>query len=218
MICVSIGNIDFERLKSVLKEIKMAEIRLDQMSFSIEQVQEIFSVPASLIATFRPGNRGLDERREYLRTAISAGADYVDIEMESPTAFREELGRLARDKGCRVIISYHNHTETPPGPELAGIVQECFNFGADMVKVACQVRLESECARLISLYDTFGARKGRLIALGMGDKGRLTRIAAPLLGAPFTYASLLPGQETAAGQLDGEKLARIMDMLITTAP
>ena len=28
----------------------------------------------------------------------------------------------------------------------------------------------------------------------MGNKGRITRIAAPLLGSPFTFASLIEGK------------------------
>ncbi len=48
---------------------------------------------------------------------------------------------------------------------------------------------------------------------GMGKDGRITRIAAPLLGAPFTYASLDNTRETASGQLDSRTLKQIIDMI-----
>jgi 3-dehydroquinate dehydratase-1 len=47
----------------------------------------------------------------------------------------------------------------------------------------------------------------------MGKDGRITRIAAPLLGAPFTYASLDNTRETASGQLDSRTLKQIIDMI-----
>jgi len=53
-------------------------------------------------------------------------------------------------------------------------------------------------------------RRDRVIALGLGPAGVVTRLAAPLLGAPFTYTSLRPGRETADGQLDWLTMDRIL--------
>jgi 3-dehydroquinate dehydratase-1 len=44
----------------------------------------------------------------------------------------------------------------------------------------------------------------------MGKKGRLTRIAAPLLGSLFSYATLSEGQETAEGQMTAASLERLL--------
>jgi 3-dehydroquinate dehydratase-1 len=44
----------------------------------------------------------------------------------------------------------------------------------------------------------------------MGEKGKLTRLAAPLLGSVFTYASLGEGKETAEGQWEAASLRRIL--------
>ena len=52
-----------------------------------------------------------------------------------------------------------------------------------------------------------------LVVIGMGEKGKVTRIAAPILGSPFTYASLSSGKETAAGQLDKINLEKIFKIL-----
>jgi 3-dehydroquinate dehydratase type I len=48
-----------------------------------------------------------------------------------------------------------------------------------------------------------------VVVVGMGHKGRITRIAALLLGSPFTYASLAAGKETAEGQIDWKSLKEI---------
>jgi 3-dehydroquinate dehydratase len=47
----------------------------------------------------------------------------------------------------------------------------------------------------------------------MGKEAQITRIAAPLLGAPFTYAALESGRETAPGQLDKDTLAALLKLL-----
>ena len=47
----------------------------------------------------------------------------------------------------------------------------------------------------------------------MGNKGRITRIAAPLLGSPFTFASLSKGKETAEGQIEKDILEQMMRLL-----
>ena len=52
-----------------------------------------------------------------------------------------------------------------------------------------------------------------MIALGMGKKGKITRLAAPLLGAPFTYASPAAGSETGPGQLEMDTLIKIYSLL-----
>ena len=47
----------------------------------------------------------------------------------------------------------------------------------------------------------------------MGNKGRITRVAAPLLGSPFTFASLSKGKETAEGQIEKDTLEQMMRLL-----
>jgi 3-dehydroquinate dehydratase type I len=145
-----------------------------------------------------------------LSAAVANGAAYVDIEMDADCAFQDSLQRLAKNHHCRVIISYHNEKKTPQKRQLNKIVTNCFAQGAAIVKVACLVRQREDLLRIISLYEHKLAKGGSLIALGMGAKGKLTRIAAPLLGAPFTYAALLPGRETAAGQMPISRMAKII--------
>jgi 3-dehydroquinate dehydratase-1 len=47
----------------------------------------------------------------------------------------------------------------------------------------------------------------------MGDAGKITRIAAPLLGAPFTYASAEDTKKTAPGQIKADKIDAIIKMI-----
>lgn len=213
MICVSLGELDFEQCLAALQGLELAEIRLDRMNLSTRQIEEIFSLPKRLIAAFRPGSESVEERKTAMLAAISAGAGWVDIGLEAADDYKKEIIQAARSRDCRVIVSFHDFEATPPAHELEDRIEECFDAGADIAKLACLVRSAAECARIISLYESFVHRKGRLIALGMGEKGRLTRVAAPLLGAPFTFAALSAGKETAPGQMDIEQMNKVLAIL-----
>lgn len=213
MLCVSLANLDFDRCKAALLELKLAEIRLDKLNFSMQQVQEIFSLPVKLVAACRPGGFHETEREALLLAAVTHGAAFVDIEIEAAESFKQAISAAARRQKCRVIISYHDFEKTPPCAELKAIIERCFADGADIAKIACLVRSEADCARILGLYDREPGDKREIIAFGMGEKGKITRIAAPLLGAPFTYSALYPGGETAPGQLDKETLRKILDLV-----
>jgi 3-dehydroquinate dehydratase-1 len=142
---------------------------------------------------------------------VEAGAAYVDIEIEAETLYKREIMQTARLQECQVILSYHNYENTPSRKQLETIIEQCFSQGADIVKIACQVHSEADSARILSLYDYPNQlHQGKITAIGMGEKGKITRLAAPLLGAPFTYASQSTGKETAPGQLDKDKLEKIL--------
>ncbi len=211
MICVSVKEPDFEKCMSLVGQYDFTEIRLDGTDYSEEQVRKIFSAGGRRIATFRPCDVPEETRGNTLVTAISAGADYVDVEVDASRDFRERILRTARKHECAVIVSYHDEAGIPDKATLERIMEQCFECGADIAKIACKVATGLECARILSLYTSEYAGEGRLIAVGMGERGRITRVAAPLLGAPFTYASAAPGRNTAPGQIDYVTLKSILE-------
>ncbi len=50
---------------------------------------------------------------------------------------------------------------------------------------------------------------GEIIAFAMGEKGEFTRVTAPLVGSPITYASI--EIETAPGQLNLSTVKEILE-------
>jgi 3-dehydroquinate dehydratase-1 len=206
VICVSIMERTKEATLAALCGVEFAEVRLDALPPSAEDAREIFRAHPRLIATMRPGPHPDEQRLTVLAAAIGAGAAYVDIELDSPTILREGVLAEARRHGCEVIVSHHDHERTPGREELVRIVGECFAAGADIAKVACRADSARDAARILGLLDD-----GRpIVAIGMGRMGRMTRVVAPLLGSPFTYASRGAGAETAEGQLDEGTLRRIL--------
>ncbi len=209
MICVSIGEPTLNDCLAAIKGLEMAEVRIDKTALSLVDIKQLFGEPVKLVATCRPGPRADEQRLAALLAAIDAGAAYVDIEIDAPAAFSQGVLAAARKKGCKVIVSYHNFTETPLRHYLLQVIEDCFDRGADIAKVVCRVQNSQDCVRILSLYES----RKNLVALGMGPLGVITRIAAPFLGAPLTYASLGPGKETAEGQPDLRTLEMVMKFL-----
>jgi 3-dehydroquinate dehydratase-1 len=202
MICVSIAEKDLEKCIRSLEKIAIAEIRIDLAEFNNDEIRKVFSLRKKMIATCRPGKIRDEERTEMLKIAIESGSTYVDIEYEAPEAYRYDMIGFAHSHQCDVIISYHNYERTPELEELETIVQNCYEMGADIAKIATHINVNRDNSKILSLYKA----PGRLVAIGMGDLGKISRIVAPFLGAEFTYASLNEAETTAPGQISYEKL------------
>jgi len=209
MICVSIADVTIDEAIDIIKGNELSEIRLDRLVFSKDDIARLFS-HNNTIATYRPAAGVAEsERKELLIAAINAGARYVDIEVESADDFKDDIIDVAVSKNCKVIISYHDFNKTPLANELEEIVKWCFDSKCDIAKICCQANSSEECARLLSLY-SYGYP---IISIGMGEIGKITRIASLLLGAPFTYASIDADKKTAPGQIDSKKFKEILDMI-----
>jgi 3-dehydroquinate dehydratase type I len=114
MICVAISDKDYRKAIAMLPGVEMAEIRLDLTEYDDEAIDVVFGQEnANFIATCRPDNMTEKEQYFKLRRAIEAGANYVDIELDASEDQRKALIEVAKSNNCRVIISYHNFTETP---------------------------------------------------------------------------------------------------------
>lgn len=171
-------------------------------------------------------------RKDLLSLGITGGATHVDIEVEAPTVWKEEMIALARQNGAlpllslpscwlpsaivcavadvKVIVSHHNYDSTPDTVELRRIVEECFTDGADIAKIAVAAQTTQDAARVLSLHDD----PRQLVLLAMGHKGQITRVAGPLLGAPFTFVAASEAAATAPGQLTRVAMGNIYEALM----
>lgn len=196
MICISIGKIGMIQQVNLLQP-SLVEVRYDLLRKSPELVSKELNDTILQVAACRPGMISDSERSAILKEAIDLGAVYVDVELDAAPGFVEEIIKYATSRRTHVIVSYHNYEATPPVDELKRILQNCYSVGGDVAKIACQSNSSKDSARLLSLY----AEEGRKIVIGMGDHGRITRLAAIQLGAEFTFAALSEAEATAPGQL-----------------
>jgi 3-dehydroquinate dehydratase I len=209
MICVSIAEPDFSTCLDLIRKYEFIELRLDAANFSISQIEELISSAKQSVVTFRPGHFDIQTRLTAIIASIHAGATMIDLELDAEVEYRIELMNIAKSKNCQVLLSYHDFKTTPSLAVLINILNDCYHCGADIAKIACQVNSVADNARLLSLY----SQSGKKIILGMGNLGRITRLAAPYLGAAFTYASVNEGSNTAPGQLTFQELNDLQHIL-----
>jgi len=208
MICVSLKLNSCQECLKALESLDFAELRLDLMKITPADIPILAGSGKKLLATCRPGPYDDALRKTLLLECIRCGMDLVDVEADAGEEFKADIIRKARRYGSRVIISHHDDEQTPARRELEAIIARSFEAGADFVKIACRANSAADSARLIGLLDDPRCQR-KLIVVGMGTFGSITRVLAPFLGSPFTFASLEEGYETAPGQIGYRDLARI---------
>ncbi len=205
MICVTIGRSRHKRMIAehqflVEQGVELVELRVDHIGRAINLSRLIENRPGPVIVTARrreDGGRWMkseEERLMLLRSAIAAGVDYVDIEVD----IAAEIPRYGNTKR---IVSYHNFDETPENlEELHSAMAE---EDADIIKIATMANRFSDNARMIELV-----RNATVPTIGicMGELGMITRLLANRLGSPFTYATFSGGKKMAPGQLDWKEM------------
>ncbi len=209
MICVSLADLSYEDLLKAIKLETFAEIRIDKSELNINQIESLFKSHPQLIATCRTGKYNEKEREKRLKTAIASGASHVDLEVESPDEYLTDMLEFAHTNNCKAIISYHNFESTPIIKELKKITDICFEHGADICKIVTTIENNVHRASILSLY----AEYDNIVAFGMGEHGKITRLLAPLMGAPFTYASGGAGKEVAPGQINKASMLENIELL-----
>jgi 3-dehydroquinate dehydratase-1 len=206
MICVSIGNGSPDEAKKILQKSGFIELRADLLNWETTEYQSVCSAGYRTVFTCRPGKISDEDRLILFELAANAGATYIDLEIESDDIILEKVVKIVSNSAAELIISYHNYEMTPPSDVLESILNNCYDLGANVAKMATRVYSQADAARLLSLYSI----SGRKIILGMGKAGKITRVAAPLLGAEFTFASSGDGEATAEGQFTYDEMKEII--------
>jgi len=156
-----------------------------------------------------------EARMAVLAKAVDFCADYVDVEVSTEEKrigdIRERIARRSGQTG--LILSFHDFSRTPALEELQRIVRKARDRGADVVKIATLARFLEDNLILIDLL-RYGKREGIPMAVhGMGEMGRLSRVAAPLFGSLISYVAFPGRRETAPGQLTIGEMKSVSEIL-----
>ena len=154
-----------------------------------------------------------DERKrlEVLKEAIDLAVEYVDIEIRSEESLLKNL--LANKKETQVILSFHDFQKTPSKKELQKLFDRMTRLGADIAKVVTFAQTWEDNLNVLSLITYAIERKQEIVAFCMGEKGKMSRIFSPIMGAAWTYASLIRGKTPAPGQLTVDEMKEIWEKL-----
>jgi 3-dehydroquinate dehydratase type I len=228
VICLSLTSTTVAQARSEWPQAEavadLVEWRLDCLSsFSRTDLEALLAARGKpVIVTYRPRREGghyegpEGPRLQALSVAVEAGAEHIDVELSTPPAACQDLLAQARAAGSRVILSFHDFDGMPPVESLYRRLEEAWERGADIAKVACQARGWEDNLTIFEVVRYARQHRRDIIALAMGEAGRLSRAVTPLLGAYLTFAALSPGRESAPGQMTPAELQQIWKLLGVT--
>jgi 3-dehydroquinate dehydratase/shikimate dehydrogenase len=217
-ICIALGFSDASTLISNAREEYEAgerffEFRLDYLprpENGVTAISDFLSSHAdcSILATCRRHqnhgryNGSVEEQVRILDAAISAGAQAVDVEVESAESVSAHLDDL-RAK-TTFVLSYHNFGGTP---NMDAVVRRMARIPADAYKIVTMARKPSDNLRVLNLTKTFS--KLNLVVLAMGEIGFPTRVLSTAFGGVYTYAAPNSSEGTATGQVCARTLRQL---------
>jgi len=215
-LCVPIVETSVERAHTAIKEADrladLIELRVDYLrSIDLEVLLRKRQKP--FIVTNRRKEEGGKYRGEekkrlsVLEKAIDLEADYIDVELATETSFLKNL--IRNKKKTQVILSFHNFRRTPSLIELQKLFIRMIRLGADVIKIVPFAKSWEDNLTVLSLIPFAKERKQKIVAFCMGEKGKISRIVSPLLGAAWTYASLDKNKTSAPGQLTVQELTEL---------
>lgn len=147
-------------------------------------------------------NGSVEQQLNILDFAVTAGAQAIDVEIETAEAAAERLNAF-RGR-AQIIISYHNFESTP---QLDSLVKRMTRIPADAYKIVTAARKPSDNARVLALAKAHS--RTPLVVLAVGELGFPTRVLSPAFGGMYTYAAPLITQGTAAGQVSARLLRHL---------
>ncbi len=228
-VCASIIEHSVEEFLTRIREVRGAdfiEIRADGLKVEVENFSSEtkrllhnarLQSELPLLLTVRnekeggvfPGSER--DRANVILESLSL-VEGIDVELRMEDELRDEIIQQAKSSNVDVIVSYHDLHSTPSEDALIGVLEEEESIGANIAKIAVFARNKRDVFSLLRVLERALDRLSiPVIAIALGDVGRVSRVVAPLLGSVATYGYV--GRETAPGQIEAEKLREILDLL-----
>ncbi|MEG0285971.1 MULTISPECIES: type I 3-dehydroquinate dehydratase [Vagococcus] len=174
-----------------------------------------------LIFTFRTLAEGggqdieLDYYFELNRYMVHTGlVDIIDIELAKLLDYETDLIEYAKKNNVKVLLSSHDFDKTPSTAELTETVYDMRHLGADICKVAMMPQSMDDVLTILESSNKVNSEREDIpfILIGMGEKGRLTRLTGELFGSVLTFASS-DKYATAPGQMAIPELRQGLDII-----
>lgn len=125
------------------------------------------------------------ERVSLMMRAVENGAEWVELEYDDS----EELFYSFSEKKAKIIRTYIlPHDKDIDASFLQDKCREMAQKGAHVVRVMGHVEHPVECCQFLKLIHEMQQELGKgVIAYGLGNAGRWSRIACLFVGSPWTY-------------------------------
>jgi len=158
---------------------------------------------------------GEDVRLELLETAIESKPSFVDIELAIDKEKRDNIIQKARINDVGIICSYHDFGHTPTPNEILKIYSDINETGANVAKMVFTPVTNKDIRNILSVTEKLSNNEMLFTIFGMRQKGQITRMLTPLLGACLTYCSLYNDPNNNLGQADLQSTRKYFDMMET---
>src|SRR4051794_36581951 len=204
LLCVTVTGATTAELRErrdAVPEADMIELRLDTVS-DPSAAGALDGRRRPVIVTCRPQWEGgsfrgsEEERKRILADALALGAEYVDLEWR---AHFDDL--IAQTAGRGIVLSTHDYHGVPI--DLTARAHAMRSTGAEVIKIAATLTALGDAVPLLDL-GAQSERQTRIVLIGMGPYGVVTRVLAGRFGSAWTYAGALHE----IGQLSAESLLK----------
>lgn len=189
-----------KNLDRVQEVSEMVELRVDGLNLTQNDLILIRKrIKKETILTSR--------NKEIILSSLNLGFDFIDVDL----SMMNDL-KLSKQDRSKIIVSFHDHEKTPGINRLKLLVDQMRNFKAGVIKIATVVNDDQDVKNLFQILLNKKENE-KMIIIGMGKKGQLTRIFGPLLGSFLTFASTEFGK-TAPCQINIKKMKNIYKLLV----
>ncbi len=190
-----IKDINKKNLKRLLSKSQKSKI-----SGGLENSKNFQSKAKKVIVTDRK------MRISLIKEAIKLNADIIDLDI---SIGEKTIKQIIKNKGrTRIIVSFHNFKKTSK-KEITKKYNKIKKLNPDIIKIVTLANSINDNIVIFNIIRKAKKENKKIIALCMEEKGEISRILSPLLGAQLTFASLKKGKESAPGQITANALKKI---------
>jgi len=156
-----------------------------------------------------------EKKMDLLKKAIDLKTDFIDIELTEGKASIGDLRKHCAKQGgmTGIIISYHDIKKTPSVAKLQEIFHQAVENGAAVVKIVTFAKRVEDNLKILRMIPYAQKHSQKIIAMCMGNKGRISRTVATLLGAYLSFAALDCDAQSAPGQLTVRDMRQINNLI-----
>ena len=197
-----------ETLKEFLENLDQVQEISDMVELRVDKIKNLSEKDLALIKKRIKKEVILTSRRkDIILKGLDMKFDFIDIELSLISSLN-----LSKPDKTKIILSFHDFKKTPTLQELTLITNHMRECNVGVLKIATMVNEDQDINNLLKIL--LNKKKNeRIIVIGMGNKGQITRILGPLLGSFLTFASTKYGK-TAPEQIDINKMKNIYKLLV----
>jgi len=224
-ICVPIREKNQAEVQKRLQEVHQsdadfAEIWLDSIA-DLDLKSLLSGIRPKVVAVCKKSNDQGQFKGSYkvmaelLEEACRLGAEYIDVPLKMPSEQIKSLQLKVKNFDSEVILSHHDFKKTPSLADLLKLAEKMAKLKPDVIKISTLATSDADAMNIITLAKMLEQQGISHILIGMGERGKLTRILTPTLGGEMMFAVLDKNQSTAPGQMTVKELKEAWTLLKT---